>query len=273
MAKDRKRQAPPRTQKQPQVQDPTHATGESSTTPRYRELAHAIASSVLTHEECEVALAYYADAELRGEPVRERFHPVWKHLRGCERCRLSYEMIKGALSVAPPPGNERDVPPAEIFPFLISPQPTNFWNQYIRARTGGKPFRFGFVMSSSGSSHAAAQGPARAVFREAFADNKRHLVHSGTFVLGHREIDVDVWAQRNGDKIQVHITLLSPAPLPPGLLVKFRWNDRQVTRAVAENRALFEELPAAELERIEDLSIDFEERDSEFETGSESDSG
>ena len=98
------------TQHAPQIdRQSTRKISQKRQSRGFQRLAQAIAKApvahtrrTLSHAECDAALEFYVDAESRGEDARTLFPLIWRHLRKCANCRLSYSLLSEALKIEGP---------------------------------------------------------------------------------------------------------------------------------------------------------------------------
>jgi hypothetical protein len=221
---------------------------------RFQRLSQAIAAAppnptTLSHEECEALLEFYVDDE-----KQDLFPSVRQHLQECGRCRLSYSLLVEALEVNKNSAIEMRPEPMPALSFL-PPASDAAWTKYYQPRTKGAAMAFGFAIRPSYLQQVFVS-PSFATRGE--QTSERSLLLSDTFSFADRQIDVEIWAQRDGDAshLKLDIFLVSSVPLPAPLQVVLKWDEQRVSLPIEKGRATIERLALSELGKAGDLRVE-----------------
>ncbi len=233
--------------------------------PRLQRLMQAMAavpeppSARLDCAECDGVLEFYVDAEARGKNVRKHWPRIWKHLKSCKRCRLSYQLLIGSAPEDPLPEFNRPVVSALSLALLQPPAGDARWTKHVRPRVGGGPLNFGLAIQAAHLRQRLDVSRPSVPVRGAPAARPKALVLSDTIPLGDRDVMVKVWVQRQPDPefVEIEILLACSSPLPDPLQLKLTWNEQVHTDLVHGNRYTFDKLPASALEGANDLQVEF----------------
>ncbi len=215
----------------------------------------------LDHAECEGMLEFYVDSEIRGEKAQALYPAVWRHLQGCGTCRLSYALIAEALRQ--PPSLSKSAYQAQANP-LTSPFPKlavpgSAWTKHMRSSIGGASLAFGLVIPRLYLKQQLATSSLGVARSEETSLIGRSLLLFESFILGRREIDVELWARTDRPaQLQLELALTSPTPLPDPLYATLKWNDHVTSALIRDGAASFDGIPMAVLESPSDFRIDFE---------------
>jgi hypothetical protein len=195
------------------------------------------------------------DAESRGENARTAYPAVYKHLKTCEECRISYDLLtsraqdedRGAL----PPVSE------VALPFLAQAAPDAAWSKRVRSPIGGAPLGFGFTISPGHLARTIAQAPQFAVRGE--TTTERSLLLLDSIALGRRDVQVELWLHfsDNPDYARLEISVVSSSPLPEPLRVNLSWNDHHYASAIDQGQGWIDQIPLSDLENA-NVSVEFE---------------
>lgn len=222
---------------------------------RLQRLAQAIANAGMSHADCEAALEFYLDGELRRQDARKLYPSVWQHLQTCARCRASYELLHATLVPVHSPAPNT----LPALPFLAPAAANAAWRKRVRARVGGAALGFGFLIQP----HHLRQlfnSAALPLTRGHPSAENRSLLLTDTINLGQREVAVEMWLQRSPDPSegQLEISIAASAPLPEPLHAKLEWNGHTLSALVRQGSCLFEHLALAELQSARHLRVEFE---------------
>jgi len=199
---------------------------------RFRQLAQAVAGcSDLRCEECEDVLDLYVDDELAGRDVR-RLHPlVWRHLRTCDRCRQTHDLLADTLS-RERAGELLPVPRLEAprLSFLQPHPPDAPWITRLRSRIAGAPFGLSFSFNLPYlRTLLSPPFPVAARAEEPFLPLATHLLLSDTVPVGEGTVAVEVTATRRPDRpdhLHLRAIITGSAPLPQNLWARLIWDDQ-----------------------------------------------
>lgn len=244
---------------------PTAASTQDTLITQLQRLMQAIVAAPnqrthrpLSHEECEAMLEFYADCEMRGERAQQLYLEVWKHLQSCGRCRLSYDLLMESLQSDSL--SEPDAPDtATHLPFLIPSRQHPHWTKHIRSRVGGAPLGFSYSINPQYLRNVLAFEQQTMLTRESPATGTSLFLFD-TVSLDRQEIDVEVWTESLPDisQIRFSIYLTSANPLPLPLQASLQWNNRFLLGLVRQGQLVFDGIPIADLEQVQDLRLEFE---------------
>ena len=242
--------------------------GSKTYAPRFQRLAQAIATARasgagddshrrarLSHEECQAALEFYVDGELRGENTRTTYPAIFDHLKTCERCRISYDLLTSQAS-----DENRELllsASNSILPFLGQGTPGVPWSKEVRSSIGGGPLGFVLKIDPSHLARVIAQPPQFALRGPVTRD--RSLLLLDSIALGRRDVQVELWLHRtaNPDFARLEVSIVSSSPLPEPLRVNLRWNDHAYAASVTKNVGWIDQIPLAALENAP-ISVEFQ---------------
>ncbi len=88
--------------------------------------------------------------------------------------------------------------------------------------------------------------------------SERSLLLSDTFSFRERQIDVEIWAHRNGEAahVRLEIFLVSSVPLPDPLHVVLKWDEQQISVPIQQGRATIEGPVLSDLGQAVDLRVE-----------------
>lgn len=238
--------------------------------PRLQRLAQDIATISLTPKksrftcaECEQLIEFYVDAEKRGEQVRTGFPVVWKHLKTCDRCRTSYELLTEALNESALTNFDAFPASPPPLPFLAPPSSNTPWTRHAHARVAGAPLNFGFTIRALYLRQSLSTNQPTLVMRGEPGPAKRALVLSDTISLGNRDVIVKIWIQRleTSPFARLEISLAASVPLPDPLRVNLTSDGYTYSNIIQKGHFSFDEFPVSVLEDARDLRVEFEADD------------
>jgi hypothetical protein len=208
-------------------------------------------------------LEFYVDAEMHGEPAKDLFPTVQKHLKTCSRCRVSYQLLADSLTeetTADFAILSASTPP---LPFLVPPASNAPWTKRVRPRIGGAPINFGVAIQASHLRQRLSESQSAMLTRGKLTPGKRTLVLSDTFSLGDRKVAVKLWVQRleNPTFLRIEVQLASSSPLPEPLHVHVTWNGRTQAGLVHDGKYSLDGIPLSALEGERTLRIEFQADD------------
>ena len=196
--------------------------GSKTYAPRFQRLAQAIAAARasgagddshrrarLSHEECQAALEFYVDGELRGENTRTTYPAIFDHLKTCERCRISYDLLTSQAS-----DENRELLSSasnSILPFLGQGTPGVPWSKEVRSSIGGGPLGFVLKIDPSHLARVIAQPPQFALRGPVTRD--RSLLLLDSIALGRRDVQVELCC--TAPPVRISRASRSPSSLPP----------------------------------------------------------
>ncbi len=230
--------------------------------PRLQRLAQGIAASSaaptaarLSCDECEAMLEFYVDAEMRGEPAKDLFPTVQKHLKTCSRCRASYQLLADSLREEPTADFAILAASTPPLPFLAPPATDAPWTKHVRPRIGGAPISFSVAIQASHLRQRLSESQPAMLTRGKLTP----LVLSDTFSLGDRKVAVKLWVQRLEDPtfLRIEIQLASSSPLPEPLHVHVSWNGRTESGVIHDSKYSLDGIPFSALEGERTLRIEF----------------
>ncbi len=211
----------------------------------------------LTHEECQVLLEFYVDSKQRGDNAHRLYPDVFKHLKTCAPCRMSYELLTGEQ--AQDENYDLTISPEQKIelPFLVPATPNAAWSKQVHSCIGGGSLGFGFTISPSHLARIMAQ-PAQIAVRGPIA-TARSLLLLDSIALGSRSVQVELWLHRseNPDYTRLEVSVVSSSPLPEPLRVKLSWNDHQYSSAIEQGQGWIDQIPVSDLENA-NISVEFE---------------
>jgi len=237
---------------------------------RLQHLAQAIASGPdasrvhrLSHAKVESLIEFYVDSEKRGEKAQALYPAVWSHLQSCSHCRVSYTLLTEAASDSDQRESDglHAAKSARPLPFLTAQTESAAWSKHVRSRIGGALLGFGFTIHSEHLQRLISSPTPALALRDQSRPGARALLLSDTFLLGKREIMVELWTHRTEDpaQVQIEITLASSTSLPDPLRVSIHWNGHKYSSPIHQGRGVIDRIAISDLERARDLRVDFEE--------------
>jgi len=231
--------------------------------PRFQRLARALAevsAATLSHEECESLLEFYVDNERRGENARRLYPQVFKHLKTCTSCQITYEALTDAVS----PAASRDFtlpaePRGELPSLRQTPNPA--WSKQIHSPITGGRLGFAFTISPRTVASAFAS-PQFALLREGGEREESprggRLLLADSVALGRRNVDVELRIRSDKpESARLEIFVVSSSPLPEPLRVKLHWNDKQYPAVIEQGHASIDGLSVSGLENAQ-VRVEFE---------------
>ena len=233
---------------------------------RFQRLAQAIASASaeagsvsrrrapLSHDECQAQLEFYVDGELRGENTRTTYPAVFDHLKTCEQCRASYELLTSQSS-----DENREFASSSrgALPFLGRSAPGAPWSKEVRSAVGGGPLGFVLKIDPRHLARIIAQPPQPAL--RGPVTRGRSLLLMDSIALGSRNVQVELWLHRSTspDYARLEVSVVSSSPLPEPLRVNLRWNDQAYAASVEKNTGWIDQIPVNLLENTP-VSVEFQ---------------